>query len=86
MSATSNGGSSAGVNIALAGLAFQVATLVTFVIATVDYMVLSRHVWQQAKLPLKFKIFAGGLSLATVLILVRCCYVSLSIMSYSDYG
>ncbi|KAF2717529.1 RTA1-domain-containing protein [Polychaeton citri CBS 116435] len=74
MSSTSDGASDAGVNIALAGLSFQVFTLVVFIVAVVDYMVLSRHVWQTMKLPLNFKIFSTFLSLATILILVRCCY------------
>lgn len=74
MSSTSNGASSAGVNIALAGLAFQVATLVTFVVATLDYAWLSRHVASAKKNTQQFKIFSGFLSLATILILTRCCY------------
>ena len=76
MSASSNGGNDAGVDIALAGLAFQVITLVFFSITVVDYMVLSRHIWQPTKLPMKFKIFCGFLGLSTVLILTRCSYVS----------
>ncbi|KIW18800.1 hypothetical protein PV08_03089 [Exophiala spinifera] len=74
MSSTSDGSSSAGVNIALAGLAFQVATLVAFVAMTVDYFVRSREVWRSAHLPLKFKVFVSFLALATLLILIRCCY------------
>ena len=78
MSASSNGGSSAGVNIALAGLCFQVATLAFFLTAVVDYMVLSRHVWQPTKLPMPFKIFCTFLGLAIILILTRCSYVRLT--------
>ncbi|EHY57193.1 hypothetical protein HRR83_002687 [Exophiala dermatitidis] len=83
MSSTSNGSSDAGVNIALAGLAFQVATLVVFVTMTVDYFVRSRDVWMRpnskarrihVQLPTRFLVFVSFLSLATLLILVRCCY------------
>ncbi|KAJ9617560.1 hypothetical protein H2204_013691 [Knufia peltigerae] len=74
MSSTSNGSSNNGVNIALAGLSFQVATLVVFVALTVDYFIRSRKVWRSTRLPLKFKVFLTFLTLATVLILIRCCY------------
>ena len=76
MSASSNGGSDAGVNIALAGLAFQVITLVFFIATVVDYAFLSRHIWRPTKLSMKFKIFCGFLGASTILILTRCCYVS----------
>lgn len=75
MSATSNGGNQSGVNIALAGLAFQVFTLVAFIIAVLDYMWLSRRVWRNMQLGWRFKSFAVFLTAATVLILIRCCYV-----------
>lgn len=74
MSSTSDGSSNVGVNIALAGLGFQVATLVVFIALTVDYFVRSRKVWMATRLPLKFKVFVSFLTLATVLILIRCCY------------
>ena len=74
MSSTSNGGSSAGVNIALAGLAFQVATLVIFSLVTGDYAFRSQKVWKSVSFPRKFYIFCGFLTAATVLILIRCCY------------
>lgn len=76
MSASSNGENNIAVDIALAGLAFQVITLVFFIIAVVDYMVLSRRVWRSAKLPLRFHIFCTFLGLATISILIRCAYVS----------
>ncbi len=74
MSSTSNGSSDAGVNIALAGLSFQVATLVFFSATVIDYMFRSRSVWGKVKLPRSFIIFCTFLALATVLILIRCCY------------
>jgi len=76
MSSSSNGSSNVGVNIALAGLAFQVATLVVFILLTVDYFVRSRSVWRYGDihLPRQFKIFVGFIAFATILILIRCCY------------
>ena len=74
MSSTSNGGSSAGVDIALAGLGFQVATLVIFAAVTADYLFRSRSVWKAVQFPTKFYVFCGFLTAATVLILTRCCY------------
>ncbi|KAK3702293.1 hypothetical protein LTR37_015004 [Vermiconidia calcicola] len=74
MSSTSNGASSVGANIALAGLIFQVITLVVFSTACIDYMFLSRHVWQAAALPLRFKVFCAFFTLATLLIVIRCSY------------
>ena len=74
MSSTSNGSSNAGVYIALAGLAFQVFTLVLFTAATVDYAFYSRKVWSAQQLSGKFKLFCAFLSAATLLILIRCSY------------
>ncbi|KEF56751.1 uncharacterized protein A1O9_06941 [Exophiala aquamarina CBS 119918] len=74
MSSTSNGKSTAGVNIALAGLSFQVATLVLFVGWTVDYIARSRHVWRFAQIPGRFVVFAVFLTLALLTIMIRCCY------------
>lgn len=74
MSSTSNGKSKSGVNIALAGLAFQVATLVAFAALCIDYAIRSRSVWTSARWPRQFVIFCSFLSAATVLILIRCCY------------
>lgn len=74
MSSMSNGESSAGVNIALAGLAFQVATLALFVAVVADYAYRSRSVWMSHNLTIRFKVFCSFLGLATLLIWVRCCY------------
>lgn len=74
MSSTSNGSSAAGVNIALAGLSFQVATLAIFSICIVDYAIRSRQTWKPFQFSTKFKIFCGFLTLATLLIFIRCCY------------
>ena len=76
MSSTSDGKSTAGVDIALAGLAFQVITLFVFIVLCVDYMFRSRHLWRSegVKLSWRFKNFCFWPALATILILVRCCY------------
>lgn len=75
MSAMSNGSDDDGVNIALAGLAFQVFTLAAFVVAVFDYMWLSRGVWKNMDLGWRFKSFSVFLGAATIAILTRCCYV-----------
>lgn len=73
MSATANDGSPTGVNIALAGLSIQVATLFFFVAFGLDYAIRSRRYWRHA-LSTKFKIFLFFLSAATIMIWIRCCY------------
>lgn len=74
MSATSNGTSQAGVDIALAGLIFQVITLTLFAVCVVDYGWRSRKSWILKELPGRFVLFTSALGLATVLIFIRCCY------------
>lgn len=74
ISSTSNGESDDGVSIALAGLVFQVVTLLVFVGATIDYVIRSRHVWRPAQIATRFLVFSGFLSLAALTILIRCCY------------
>lgn len=74
MSSTSNGKSTSGVNIALAGLAFQVFTLAVFIVAAVDYFIRSRPVWMSVRWPRQFLVFVVSLTAATLLILARCCY------------
>ena len=74
MSSSSNGASQAGVNIALGGLAFQVATLFFFCITVVDFAFRSRKVWLNFQLAGRFKLFCVFLGVATLLIWIRCCY------------
>ena len=74
ISSSTDGDAQDGVNIALAGLAFQVATLTVFIILTVDYYFRSRTFWSSHALPKQFKVFVAALALATLLILARCCY------------
>ncbi|RMZ86488.1 hypothetical protein DV736_g6287, partial [Chaetothyriales sp. CBS 134916] len=74
MSSTSNGASHAGVGIALAGLAFQVATLASFCVLAIDYAWRSRRIWTATPLPRRLLIFVFFLSAAAIFILIRCCY------------
>lgn len=74
MSSTSDGSSSAGVNIALAGLSFQVATLVLFIIVVLDAFIRGRGALRGVRQPPRFIIFCAALALATILILIRCAY------------
>lgn len=74
MSSTSNGSSQAGVDIALAGLIFQVITLTFFSVCVVDYMIRSRNTWKSVKVPARFVNFCVFLALATLFILIRCAY------------
>jgi hypothetical protein len=74
MSSTSNGSSDAGVNIALAGLIFQVITLSFFAVCVVDYMIRSRKTWSAVQVPWRFTNFCVWLALAWVFIFVRCVY------------
>ena len=74
ISSSTDGDAQNGVNIALAGLAFQVATLTIFTLLTIDYFFRSRNTWTRVTLPAQFKIFVSALALATLLILIRCCY------------
>lgn len=74
MSSSSNGSSTSGVNIALAGLCFQVATLSCFSLVSLDYAFRSRHSWRSQNLSLRFRVFVAFLTLATLTIFIRCCY------------
>ncbi|KAK5942325.1 hypothetical protein PMZ80_004888 [Knufia obscura] len=74
LSSDATGNSGMGVNIALAGLAFQVATLAAFMLVCADYAFRSRQSWRNTHLPTAFKSFVGFLTLAVLLIFIRCCY------------
>lgn len=77
MSTTSSGSSQVGVDIALAGLAFQVFTLACFIGLCLDYAIRYRRSADanyQARCTQQFKMFAGLLAFAIVCILIRCCY------------
>ena len=77
MSTTSSGTSQIGVNIALAGLSFQVFTLVCFIGLCLDYAIRYRRsgdTYYQSKCTRQFKIFVGTLAFAIICILIRCIY------------
>ena len=78
LSSTSSGSSNVAVDVSQAGLSFQVFTLVVFIALAVDYAVRylqARRVEERkTPLPISFKIFVAFLSLAVVLILIRCAY------------
>ncbi|KAG9731184.1 RTA1-domain-containing protein, partial [Aureobasidium melanogenum] len=79
MSSQSNGSSQAGVDIGLAGLAFQVFTLLFFIILAVQYAFRYRKDRKSGRaksagLDGRFKLFLICLSLSLVLIFIRCAY------------
>ncbi|KAF4628852.1 hypothetical protein G7Y89_g9294 [Cudoniella acicularis] len=63
-----------GVNLSLAGLAFQVFSLTVFSILALDWIRYWRSSNENAILPRKFKVFAWLLIVAVLLILARCAY------------
>lgn len=75
MSSTSSGGSGAAVDIAIAGLSFQVITLVAFNALAIDYAICYWKAERRtARLPPKFKVFLAFLIFAMVLIFIRCAF------------
>ena len=76
MSSSSKGSDQAGVNIALAGLGFQVFTLLVFIGLSLDYVLRWRRASTRdtTKVTPQFRIFAGCLIMSIVLILIRCAY------------
>ena len=79
MSSNSNGSSQIGVNIAIAGLSFQVFTLTVFILLAIDF---GRR-WHKGRqqqhddkieIQTRFTVFVVFMSLAIIFILVRCCY------------
>lgn len=75
LSSISSGSSRTAVDVAIAGLSFQVFTLVIFIALAIEYGV---RYWKAqgrtAQLPTKFKFFVLFLFLAIVVILTRCTY------------
>jgi hypothetical protein len=74
MSASSSGAKQVGVGISLAGLSFQVFSLAIFIFLALEF---AFHYWRskrQEVLPSSFNSFVLLLSLAIVLILVRCIF------------
>lgn len=77
-SSNTRGNSSVAIDISIAGLSFQVFTLCVFIALSLEFAWRYFHATDarllRKDLPTKFRIFAGFLSLALLLILARCVY------------
>lgn len=74
MSASSSGDSRTGVNIAMAGLIFQVITLTAFCALFGDYFFRYVRSGKEKSMSGREKLFLGFMSLVIVTILVRCVF------------
>lgn len=75
MSSSSSGRSQTAIDLALAGLGFQVFTLVVFSALFIDYLArFARTPAAKSVLDARMKTFLGFLGLAIVLILARCAF------------
>ncbi|KAH8882615.1 parasitic phase-specific protein PSP-1 [Thozetella sp. PMI_491] len=74
ISASTSGQGQIGVDLALAGMAFQVFMLVIFISLFVDYLTRYFRSGQTAAFGTRLKIFFTFMGLATFLILIRCIY------------
>lgn len=63
-----------GVDISLAGLIFQVITLVVFIILFADYLIAVRRSPSWLRVDTRMKTFLAFLFLSIIFILVRCAY------------
>ncbi|KAJ6437955.1 RTA-like protein [Purpureocillium lavendulum] len=74
LSTTSSGSSTTGVDVAMAGLALQVAVLFIFSLLFADYMIRYKREASTPPLCLRMRFFFSGLSLTIALILGRSIY------------
>ncbi|KAK5995475.1 Efflux pump himE [Cladobotryum mycophilum] len=74
MSTISKGKSQTGVDIAMAGLAFQVAVLVIFSVLFADYLIRYFRTGSSENMNLRMRLFFSFLGTAIILILTRCIY------------
>ncbi|KAK6544639.1 hypothetical protein TWF694_001328 [Orbilia ellipsospora] len=78
LSSTSSGDNGAAVDISIAGLSFQVFTLLVFISLSSEFawrfVNATDSTIRKSTLPKSFKMFVYFLSAATVLILIRCAY------------
>ncbi|KAI1423588.1 parasitic phase-specific protein PSP-1 [Xylaria sp. FL1777] len=74
ISSVSNGSNSVGVDLALAGLIFQVVTMLAFVGLLADYLIRYFQDKPFHSVNVRLRIFLGALSVAILLILGRCAY------------
>lgn len=85
LSTVSSGSSQTGVDVALAGLSFQVAILVVFCCLFADYLIRYFRSGSAGSVTMRMRIFFGFLSTAIVLILGRCAYRCYELsQGYSD--
>ena len=73
-SSSSTGNDMTGVNVSLAGLAFQVFTLFIFICVVADYFIRFYRSPRTSKIATNLKIFLIFLSAATIFILIRCVF------------
>lgn len=81
LSTASSGASQIGVDLALAGLSFQVFTIVMFCAFFGDYMwryfrsdIYRNNLKNRIEQPTRLKLFFGFITLAIILTLIRCTY------------
>lgn len=79
LSSQSSGDNKAAVDISIAGLSFQVATLCVFIALALDYAIRAvrgrrANPAEARVVETRFKIFVAFLSAAIVFILIRCAY------------
>jgi hypothetical protein len=74
ISTISSGDNKAGVDLALAGLIFQVVTMLAFCGLLADYLIRYLRALPSRSVHLRLKLFLGFLSFAILLILGRCAY------------
>ncbi|KAI0913004.1 parasitic phase-specific protein PSP-1 [Ustulina deusta] len=74
VSTVSSGANAVGVNLALAGLIFQVVTMLAFVGLLADYLIRYFHDKPFGSVNVRLRLFLGSVSLAILLILGRCAY------------
>ncbi|KAF5014007.1 hypothetical protein FDECE_37 [Fusarium decemcellulare] len=74
LSTVSQGSSQTGIDVAMAGLAFQVAILVLFCVLLGDYLFRYFRSGSASALSNRMRIFFGFLSAAVIMILGRCAF------------
>lgn len=77
LSSDSSGSNNNAVDVSIAGLSFQVFTLCIFIALAIEYAVRYRRATragEQTEVSGRFKIFVVFLSVAILLIFIRCIY------------
>jgi hypothetical protein len=74
LSASSSGGDDTGVHVAMAGLIFQVITLIVFCSLFADWLIRFLRFKHAAQLIARDGLFFGFLSFAVLLTLIRCIF------------